>query len=168
MIETIGAHEYGIRKYFLQKSIPVLFGMFFLIDSIYVFSTSFVVSIFDESLLETPFDKLPPFKVFVTTVIMAPLLETLVFQVLVIEVLRRFSVSMKYAIFISGLVFGSVHQYNVAYMIAIFFSGLLYAYAYVIVRYRLSIFRSALFLISLHALGNLMTFFVNHLSKTLS
>lgn len=137
-----------------------------MIDSIYVFSTSFVVSIFDELLLETPFDKFTLSEIFVTTVIMAPILETLVFHVLVIEVLRRFSVSMKYAIFISGLVFGSVHQYNVAYMIVIFFSGFLYAYAYVIVRYRLSTFRSALLLVCLHALGNLMTFFVNNLSRT--
>lgn len=65
--------------------------------------------------------------------VIAPIVETLVYQYLIIRLFMYFAKSRKYypcAILISAIAFGLVHTYNPAYIFFAFFIGLVLAYMY--------------------------------------
>lgn len=63
-------------------------------------------------------------------VIIAPILETLIFQYAVIEICKRVKIALKYCCFISALAFAFCHLYNIFYFIYTFVAGLMFAYLY--------------------------------------
>lgn len=65
--------------------------------------------------------------------VIAPILETLVYQYLIIRLFMYFAKSRKYypyAILTSAIVFGLGHTYNPGYVFFAFFIGLVLAYMY--------------------------------------
>lgn len=72
---------------------------------------------------------------FFTAVIVAPLLETLCFQMFPYWVLRRFKTfrDNRWAIvLIAALIFGSMHYYSVMYIIAASCMGAVMMYGYIV------------------------------------
>lgn len=62
---------------------------------------------------------------FMLTIVVAPFLETIIFQVIIIEVLIWLRVKSWIAIGVSALLFSFAHYYSLYYILAIFPSGLL-------------------------------------------
>jgi hypothetical protein len=76
------------------------------------------------------------FGVFMAAVVYAPLIETLLGQVLPIELLRRLRAGPPAAVLLSALLFGAGHYLNggLAHGITSFFSGAVFACAYLALR----------------------------------
>jgi membrane protease YdiL (CAAX protease family) len=99
----------------------------------------------------------------VIAVIAAPLIETLLFQPLIIEVIckiiKRPRRNIYIAVFASALAFALNHTYSVSYVIYTFTGGIIYSLAYYLGRYRKE---SAIILVFLlHSLDNLLASLYN-------
>lgn len=98
--------------------------------------------------------------IFITSVIIAPVIETFFAQQLVIEILYRNFKGDKlkiYGILISALVFGAFHWYNVFAIIAGFITGIILAWNYMYFREKGTAFlQTAL----LHAAYNFYAFLI--------
>ena len=82
--------------------------------------------------------KTDPWGLFFSAVIFAPLIETLLNQMLPWFVLRRFKTVRRHriiAVAISGLIFGALHFYSVVYILITVVMGMVMMWAY-IVKYR--------------------------------
>lgn len=96
-------------------------------------------------------------------VIVAPLIETLLFQSLIIEIIckiiKRPRRNICIALIASSLAFGFNHTYSLSYFIITFFAGIILALAYYLGRYRKE---SAIILVFLiHAMYNLSSSLYN-------
>ncbi|MCB2361671.1 type II CAAX prenyl endopeptidase Rce1 family protein [Clostridium estertheticum] len=72
---------------------------------------------------------------FIVAVIIAPLIETLIFQYAIIKYLRKLNILKNrnlIIILISAILFGLAHTYNLQYVIHTFFIGILLAYSFVV------------------------------------
>jgi len=99
----------------------------------------------------------------VIAVIAVPLIETLLFQSLVIEIIcriiKRPRNNILLAVLVSSLAFALNHTYSLYYVIFTFFVGIIYALAYYLGRYRKE---SAIILVFLiHSLYNLSSSLYN-------
>ena len=89
-------------------------------------------------------------------VLLAPFLETTLFQALPIEFLsRKTSFHWPVNVFISSVLFGCAHWYSWGYVFAIFLVGLVLAYAYTVRRWEGG--RPFLLVFLSHALRNSIT-----------
>jgi hypothetical protein len=95
--------------------------------------------------------------IFVVSCVIAPLLETYLFQVLPYTLLNKVGVRNNYLLlFLSPIVFGLYHNYNPLYQVGTFVSGLILNYSYIF--YKLN-FKHAFFIIALlHSAYNLYGF----------
>ncbi len=102
-----------------------------------------------------------PTLLFIEAVVIAPFIETVIFQFLPIELsnyLQRVMLKKIYPIIgvlISAILFGFVHNYNISYQINTFFMGLFLGYLYHI-RKDKEIFGSFSFIWLLHSINNLL------------
>lgn len=95
----------------------------------------------------------PWYQQLLLLVVLAPLLETLIFQYAIIDfVLTRFK-SPPAAMLTSAIAFGLTHVYSPQYILATFFSGLLFAFLYLVFRFKNQ--QPVLFVLILHAGYNL-------------
>ena len=99
-------------------------------------------------------------------VIVVPLLETLLFQSLIIEIIckiiKRPRKNICIAVIVSSLAFALNHTYSLSYIIMAFFWGIIFASAYYLGRYRKE---SAIILVYIiHAVYNLSSSLYNLLS----
>ncbi|MCF8018512.1 MAG: CPBP family intramembrane metalloprotease [Vallitaleaceae bacterium] len=81
------------------------------------------------------FEDIPLALMILIVVVIAPIWETLVYQLLIIRQLKKlifFKRRSSLTILISALVFGAVHIYSIYYMFYAFIIGLLFAYTFVI------------------------------------
>jgi hypothetical protein len=86
-------------------------------------------------------------------VLLAPFLETAVFQALPIELLsRKTVVGWPVIILVSSALFGAAHHYSKGYMIAAFLIGVVFSYAYLVRRWKGG--RPFLLVFAAHALRN--------------
>ena len=91
-------------------------------------------------------------------VIWAPVMETILYQALIIHIVKAFVPKIRYSflisVFISSLAFGLSHPYSLSYIFAASIAGLIFASTYYISLYRK---QSAFLLVFLlHALNNLI------------
>jgi lipoprotein signal peptidase len=94
------------------------------------------------------------------TVIIAPLLETFVFQYLIIEILYKLKINDEIIIWVSALAFSLSHYYNFIYILAILFPGFLFSSFYLYLKK--SKYKSPfLAVILLHAISNFIVFVIN-------
>jgi hypothetical protein len=124
-----------IGAFLLQTAIMITFALFWWTD----------VS------AEFRFDSLK--EQIVLLVILAPILETLIFQYAIIEMIKSKRGSDGLAVVVSALAFGLTHVYSVQYFTATFFSGLLFALIYL--AFQMKNKMPVLFVTILHAAYNL-------------
>jgi len=99
---------------------------------------------------------------FISSIIIAPIIETLIFQVFIIELINKVFGNkwLIRSILISGLIFGLLHYfntYNLAYTLYTIFMGLFFAFIYVIAKVRKDTIPFQITLIC-HFLVNLIAF----------
>jgi hypothetical protein len=103
-----------------------------------------------------PGTTVPKYSAFVQVslgVLLAPFLETAVFQALPIELLsRKTMVGWPVIILISSVLFGAAHHYSRGYMLATFLIGVVFSYAYFVRRWKGG--RPFLLVFAAHALRN--------------
>lgn len=101
---------------------------------------------------------------FFQAILLAPLLETLFFQVLPIEFVKVISKDRDskaiytVKILVSAISFSLVHLYSLGYFLFAFICGVVFAYNYIVYRYSRSPFESFLLVSLLHATYNLISF----------
>jgi membrane protease YdiL (CAAX protease family) len=69
---------------------------------------------------------------FFVACVVAPLLETVLFQQLLFKLLHRFKLKHIWIVVIGGLMFGFAHSYNVMYVIDAFFGGMILMSCYIL------------------------------------
>ena len=105
--------------------------------------------------------------VFVMSVFFAPLIETLVFQLLVIELtllifrIFRLNYGFCFSIVLSSILFGLTHSYNIYYIGYTMFSGAVLAFFYLIARNRKDM-NGYLVVTIVHAVSNFFAFILNY------
>ncbi|WP_264524783.1 CPBP family intramembrane glutamic endopeptidase [Flavobacterium sp. N502536] len=88
-------------------------------------------------------------------IIVAPLIETCLFQYKVIEICKSQKMALKYCCLVSALIFASMHLYNVFYFLFAFVAGMLLACLYVTGR---SVKNSVLITLIAHTIYNSIVF----------
>ena len=115
-----------------------LFLVFFLLIFIYDVLSSIVVNAFFPSTFAHISDEINSYELFVQfflLMLIAPLFETLIFQVIIIEGLHKFKfIPSAIIVLISAVFFAVAHHYNIIYMLAVFPVGLIFSYYYFILR----------------------------------
>jgi membrane protease YdiL (CAAX protease family) len=91
---------------------------------------------------------------FLIAVVIAPILETLVFQYALIESIRQ-KIKPAYACFLSASAFALVHCYSIYYFLFALISGLIFAYLYYLEK---SVINGFLLVLSVHFLYNLLIY----------
>jgi cytochrome bd-type quinol oxidase subunit 1 len=140
----------------LRQSGPIQFILIVVAASFLVLAPyGFLLALFPD-LAPGPGSTVTKYGVFVQVslgVLLAPLLETAVFQALPIELLsRKTAVGWPVIILISSVFFGAAHHYSRGYMLAAFLIGLVFSYAYFTRRSRGG--RPFLLVFAAHALRN--------------
>lgn len=145
--------------YLNKRNGLIAFLIIFLIDNLYTFLISYIVNIYDPSILDV-FNFKSLHEAFILSVLIGPLLETFLFQYLIIETLCKFKLNNNLIIWISAILFALTHNYNLIYLLAAIFPGILYAsyYLYLKKENRKNIFFT---IYALHSLTNLVVFIVD-------
>lgn len=125
-----------IHNYLYKTDVVTFILCIILIQYLLVIILSPVIMLFPDNNASAPFDPEESKKLMlIVGVIMAPLLETLMYQKLIIDICDKikFFYNRKFiGILISGVVFGSIHTYSPQYMVHMFVVGSIWAYAYTI------------------------------------
>lgn len=110
--------------------LPIFFIIFF-IDLVYHLIVSWLVTLYDPKILETFEENTSLVEIFILSVVVGPLIETFLFQYLIIEILYALKkVKVQFILIISALAFSSSNYYNFIYILVTFTSGLIYASYY--------------------------------------
>jgi len=98
---------------------------------------------------------IPLHVVLITVILAAPLIETLIFQFLVIYLLLRFTrFPLWIVICISALIFGVLHYYSIFYVFYAFVMGIILAVAFVICKQKKGYFYAFWVVALIHSLFN--------------
>lgn len=92
---------------------------------------------------------------FFTAVIVAPLVETLIFQFLVIEFLYLTKIGKRKIVVLSAIIFSLTHYYSIGYILYAFSMGVIFSYSYVI---RKNATQAFLTVYAIHLLRNVLAF----------
>lgn|GEM_PF-3562085 len=160
-----------IRKidYFFRKTKFFRLGLCFIFISIF-FSIvyAYLTNLFDNS-VSVNSSKIEQnyFFYLLKSAVFAPIIETVLFQFLPIELLRFLKFKSRYTIIIVGLFFGLAHFFNAFLLVdLIFFSclGSIWCYAYLIIRSRDNgLYLSPLLMVLIHLGYNLFVFTLKYL-----
>lgn len=101
---------------------------------------------------------LSPQLLFITSILIAPILETIVIQFLLIEGLLKLKVKEVGALILSTIVFALLHYYNIGYVISILLSSWIYSYYYLSLRNQ-SVYTRISLVALVHATGNLIAYY---------
>lgn len=96
--------------------------------------TSGIAYLIDPSSLHNPADDYGILFRISLLLIFAPIIETLIYQFLVIEILRKIKIPPGLIISFSAILFGLTHHYHIFYIIATTISGIIYALYYLKLR----------------------------------
>ena len=118
--------------------------------------------LYNPKVIDIPFlEQLSLAEIFTLTVIIAPLIETFIFQYLIIEFLLRFKkIKVNIIIFVSALAFGCTHYYNFIYVLVMCVIGFVFASYYLYLKIK-DIKFPFLYIFSLHALWNFLVFILD-------
>lgn len=137
------------------------FWVTFSIYFVFQYVTAVIANFFDDELTTNNLHFSSLQEEFITLVIIAPIVETLIFQYLIIEVLLNLKLKPWVCILVSALLFGVSHWYNLVYILVTTVVGLIFAYYYLALRHQN--FMNKLVLITIiHALSNLFAFVNNN------
>jgi len=161
-----------IKNYFLTTTKKkFVFGSFF----IPLFYT-LLVSAFASFLLKENIDihssnleNLTIIEKLIAFIIIAPFIETFIFQFIIIEILLSFIKKNEVlVILLSGFLFGFAHYfnaYNIIYSILAMVAGILFASIYIIAKDRKDIYFPFLLVFGSHAFINFLSEFINFFQK---
>lgn len=140
--------------------IPLFFVVFF-IDLVFHLAISILISLNDPQVLEIFEENTSLTEIFFLTVIFGPLVETFLFQYLIIEILYRFKkIKCEIILFVSALTFSLNHDYNITYIFITFISGLIYASYYLYLKMENKKF-PFLYILGMHSLYNFIVFILD-------
>ena len=146
-----------------KRASPIpLFFTVFILESVFSVITSFFATLYDPEITNI-FEglNLSLAEIFILTVIIAPLIETFIFQYLIIEFLFRFKkIKVNIIILISVLAFGCSHYYNLIYVLVMCVVGFIFASYYLYLKIK-EIRYPFLYICSLHALCNFLVFILD-------
>ena len=150
-------------SYLAKRHKIITFLVIFLIANIYAFLASYIINIYNTSILDV-FNFKSLHEAFILSVLIGPLLETFLFQYLIIEILYKFKINNNLIIWLSAILFALTHNYNLIYLLAAILPGLLYAsyYLYLKKEKKKNIFFT---IYLLHALSNLVVFILDDVLK---
>lgn len=145
---------------FLIRIPAFVFVLLFLAASII---TGIITTFLPEPTIEDPFTIDNKWVKIIFSLIIVPLIETLLFQSLIIEIVCKFIKRPRHnlyvAIILSAFAFAFSHTYSISYVVFTFVGGLILAFAYYIGRYRRE--NAFLLVVIIHALYNLWTILLN-------
>ncbi|WP_113651509.1 CPBP family intramembrane glutamic endopeptidase [Pedobacter namyangjuensis] len=141
-----------------QAKNQIYFWIFFSIYFFFQLLTTIVANYINPDLTSTTIDFDSLAEEFIIVVVVAPILETIIFQYIVIETLTRFKIMPIICVFISGILFGMAHWYNLIYVVVLTIVGFIFAYYYLALRHQNPVNKLVLVTL-LHALSNLIAFF---------
>ena len=126
---------YNLKRGYKKAS---LFLFIVFVDLSYTMLVSWIINSYCPELIDV-FPKQNKFTAFFVEVIAGPLLETFLFQFLVIELFfylkkRGFNINDLVIVWTSSLLFSVTHYYNFVYILIIIFPGLLYASYYLFLK----------------------------------
>lgn len=121
----------------------------------------FTILIFGSINMGDPFFwEISLFEQFVLAVIIGPIIETLIFHLILIEILlhlfRKAFYRYHFVIIISAALFSFMHYYSVSYLILSFFAGVVFSTAYIVAMKRGMLPFAIVFVI--HSFSNLLSF----------
>lgn len=154
---TLWVHN--IHNKLHKKSNYQLFIVFSLLLCAYSVVSSVIINYISPALTENNTDDWSLWRKFLIKVIFTPIIETFIFQALIIEVLLYYNVRAKYILFLTAGIFAFAHYYNIAYVVVTFFVGLLYAYYYYILQNH-NKYIAILWVVLLHASWNFIVFLI--------
>lgn len=138
---------------------------FIITFTIFSFLVTFVTYFFNYALVAvfkitfnnstSPLENATVQKKIIIACIIAPVLETTIFQWLIIEIMYK-KIGTRFAVIISALLFGLSHFYNSLYVINTFFIGLILSTSYVLAKEKK--FNPSLITIAVHSLHNIIIF----------
>lgn len=148
------------------KNIPVsknyiFFWIFFIINFLFQSITSVIANFINPDLTDTSLHFSGLLEEFYIAVIVAPILETLIFQYIIIESLLNSKIAPIMCVAISALSFGLAHWYNLAYVLVLTGVGFIFGYYYLALRQQFFLNR-LIFVVLLHSLSNLLTFLIKN------
>ena len=146
-----------------KRTSPIpLFFMVFILDLVFTFIICLFAEFYDFEISENPnIEGRSSSEIFTLAVIIAPLIETFIFQYLIIEFLLRFKkINIITIILVSALAFGLSHNYDFIYVLVICITGFIYASYYLYLKTK-GIKFPFLYICSLHALWNFLSFILN-------
>lgn len=120
-----------------------------------------------EDVFKLDFSEYTKFEMFFEAVFLAPLIETVIFQFILIELfLYGFSKlpnTRKYvlSVLLSGTFFGILHLYNTSYMIATAILGWIFGSIYIFYKINQKI-KPFFAVFIIHSFDNLITLFIDH------
>ncbi len=142
--------KYFFLIMFVLQLIPSLISLIFNIDS-----TNNTVSVIEKSGSKIV--------IFLITVVWGPIFETVVFQYLLINMVKAFTSDTKYqaafSVLIPSVIFGLTHYYNIYYFIFAIFIGIIYSSTYYISQF-LRKENGFIIVLLLHSLNNLLAFLI--------
>ena len=146
---------FQLEKFLERGSLYKVFFSATLIKILLTWILSAIISIYDETLLSNPIDNESSLFVFCVTILVAPLIETFLFQYSVFAIGDKYKAHTNLSIAVSTLLFGLAHHYNMVYVFATLLSGLFYAYLFAKIKRRESGFMACLIVALIHACNNL-------------
>lgn len=137
-----------------------LYFFIFLLDNTLVISLSLIANSFNSELMDNFSSDFSLTEVFVLSIIIGPIIETFIFQFLIIEILYKFKLNYYLISLLSALAFGFSHSYNYFYILVMILLGWLYAIYYIYLKENKKKF-PFLVILSLHALSNIISFLID-------
>jgi hypothetical protein len=96
---------------------------------------------------------------FFVGVVLAPFIETFLFQHIVIITLQKLKINLNLIVLICGAIFGLMHMYSVGYVLGAFITGVLYSLLYLIMQKKQC---NPIVIVAIcHSAFNLIAFIVN-------
>lgn len=138
------------------------FIIIFLIYFSFKFITSVIANYFDPTLTDSSLKNESLLAKFIIIVVIAPVLETIIYQFAIIEIGFKLKLPAILSIIISSLAFGISHSYNLAYILVTTIVGFILAYYYTALRSQ-NYTNRVVFVILLHFSGNLIAFLNNNI-----
>ncbi|MES2651369.1 MAG: CPBP family intramembrane glutamic endopeptidase [Bacteroidota bacterium] len=135
-----------------KAQLIILFGVINTLNSLLFSAVAHFIS--GSGLQNHSIDNMSAINQFLIAVILAPVIETVIFQYALIESIRQ-KIQPLYACFFSALAFAFVHFYSVYYFLFALISGLIFAYLYLLEK---SVIKGSLLVLTAHILYNLLIY----------
>ena len=144
-----------IHLYLVGLNKPLLIALFIIVsilNSLLFSLLSYLIT--GNGLRNDAMDNMDTKDQFFIAVLVAPIIETLIFQYALIESIRQ-KIKPSYACLLSAFAFALVHFYSVYYFLFALIGGLTFAYMYYLEK---SVIKSILVVLTAHILYNLLIY----------